>query len=262
MAVLVMIPGVGQAAIQRFPDAHAVSRGDHCAVDPGQTNIAQCDGLSGELRADSAAEKLAAMEEPDLGHVARIVAQHHTLADIRREGGVDVAHALKTHTIRMDFAGFGDRQKQQIELLQGFCHAGNKSALLPALLGRNLGFPVRARVVLAQEFTKAAVEFGEGQRGFADNTTLTDVPRQIAKEHLVDGLEEAFDPAAPARMSRRGKDETQLDVGGNLLEMDRGKIAAVVCVEYFRNPEDDPLFVSFPPDRLTQVSDVKKRTGC
>ena len=70
-------------------------------------------GLSGEFRADSAAKKLVAMEEPHLRHVARIVTQHHALADIRGEGGVDVAHALETHAIHMDFAGFGDRQKQQ-----------------------------------------------------------------------------------------------------------------------------------------------------
>jgi hypothetical protein len=77
----------------------------------------------------------------------------------------------------VDFAAFGDRHEQQIELLQRLRHAGNKPAQLPALLGWNLGFSMGSRVVLAQKFTKSPVEFGEGQRGFADNTALADVAR-------------------------------------------------------------------------------------
>ena len=80
-------------------------------------DVAQRDGRAGKLRADRAAEKLALMKEPHLGQVARVVAQHHALADIGREGGIDIAHALKAHAVRLDLAHLGNRQKQQIEML-------------------------------------------------------------------------------------------------------------------------------------------------
>ena len=108
---------------------------------------------------------------------------------------------------------------------------------------------------------KAAIEFGEGQFGFAANTALVDVARQVAEEHLIDGLEEALDAAAAARMPRRGKDQAQLDVGGDLLEVDRGEVAAVVRVEHLGNAEDDPLGVRFPPDRLTQCQGRQRADG-
>ena len=99
---------------------------------------------------------------------------------------------------------------------------------------------------------EAAVKVCEGQSGFAENTTLTDVARQIAQEHLIDGFKETLDAPAPAWMPRRGKDEAQLDVGGDLLEVDRGEVAAVIRVEHVGDPKNDPMDVSFPPDRLAQ----------
>src|ERR1700722_8980813 len=141
----------------------------------GQMNIAQCDSLPGKLRTYGAAKKLAAIEEPHLAHVARVITQHDTLTDIRGKGGVDVTHALETHAVRMDLSRFGDCEEKQIELLKGLRHTRNKSPLLPALLGWNLGFPVGPRMVLAQELTEATIEFGQGQCGFAENTTATDV---------------------------------------------------------------------------------------
>jgi len=103
------------------------------------------------------------MKDPHLGQVARVIAHHHALADIRREGGVYVAHALKAHAVRMNLAHLGNGQKQQVEMLQRFRHARDKSAMLPTLLGRNLGFAVRPRVVLAKEFAEAAIEVRHGQ---------------------------------------------------------------------------------------------------
>ena len=69
---------------------------------------------------------------------------------------------------------------------------------------------------------------------------------------MIDGLEEALDAAPTARLPRRGKDQTHLDIGGDLFEMARGEVAAVIRIEDLGNAEDDPLGVRFPPDRLAQ----------
>src|SRR5205823_3828672 len=124
---------------------------------PSPLDIAQRDGLARELGTDCATEKLLLMEEPDFAEIARVVAQHDTLADIGGEDRIDIAHALEVHAIRLDFPRFGDRQEEQVELLQGFRHARYEAALLPALLRRDLGFAVRPGMVLAQEVAEAAL---------------------------------------------------------------------------------------------------------
>ena len=124
--------------------------------------------------------------------------------------------------------------------------------MLPAFLGRDLGFAVRPRVVLAQKFAKAAIEVRHGQFCPAANGAGLDVAGQRAQKHLIDGLEEPLDAPAPARLSRRGENQTHLDVGGDLFEVDGGEVAAVVRVEDLGNAEDDPVCIRFPPDRLAQ----------
>ena len=58
-------------------------------------------------------------------------------------------------------------------MLQSFRHARDKSAMLPTLLGCNLGFAVRPRVVLAEEFAESTIEVRHGQFGpTANGATL------------------------------------------------------------------------------------------
>ena len=83
-------------------------------------------------------------------------------------------------------------------------------------------------MVLAQKFAESVVEIGERQAGVPRTAPCVDVARQRAEEHLIDGGEEALDAAASARVSRRGKDQSHLDVDGDLFEVRRGEIAAVV----------------------------------
>jgi hypothetical protein len=111
---------------------------------------------------------------------------------------------------------------------------------------------VRARVVLAQEVAEPAIELRYGQFRPAPNGAGLDVAGQRAQKHLIDGLEEALDATATARLPRRGEDQTHLDIGGDLFEVARGEVAAVVGIEDLGNAEDDPVGVGFPPDRLAQ----------
>ena len=124
--------------------------------------------------------------------------------------------------------------------------------MLPALLGRNLGFAVRPRVVLAQEFAESAIEVRHRQFRPTANSAGLDVAGQRAQKHLVDGLEEALDAPAPTRMPRRGEDQPHLDVSGDLFEVSGGEVAAVVRIENLGDAEDDPVGIRFPPDRLAQ----------
>jgi hypothetical protein len=50
----------------------------------------------------------------------------------------------------------------------------------------------------------------------------------------------------------RGKDQPHLDVGGDLFEVGRGEVAAVIGVEHFGDAEDRPVRVGPPPDRLPE----------
>jgi hypothetical protein len=199
------------------------------------------------------------MKEPHLGQVARVIAQHYTLPDIGREGGVDIAHALKAHAVRLNLAHLGNGQKQQVEMLQRFRHSRDKSAMLPTLLGRNLGFAVRPCVVLAEEFAKSAIEVRHGQFCPAPNGTGLDIARQRAQKHLVDGLEEPLDAPATTRLPRRGEDQPHFDVSGDLFEVGGGKIAPVVRVENLGDAEDDPVGIRFPPDCLAQRQGRSRR---
>ena len=118
--------------------------------------------------------------------------------------------------------------------------------------GENLGFAVRPRVVLAQKVAEPAIEIRDGQFRPTANSAGLDVAGQRAQKHLIDGLEEPLDAPATARLSRRGEDQPHLDVCGDLFEVARGEIAAVIRVEDLGNAEDDPVGVRFPPDRLAQ----------
>src|SRR5512146_2033728 len=104
-------------------------------------------------------------------------------------------------------------------MLQRFRHARNKPAMLPALLGRNLGFAVRPRMILAEEFTKSTIEVRHGQFCSAANGASLDITGQRAQKHLVDGLEEPLDAPATTRLSRRGEDQPRFDVSGDLFEV-------------------------------------------
>jgi len=144
-------------------------------------------------------------------------------------------------------------------MLQRVRHARDKSAMLPTLLGRNLGFAVRPRVVLAKEFAETAIEVHHRQFCPTANGAGLDVARQRAQKHLIDGLEEPLDAPAPTRLSRCGEDQSHLDVSGDLFEVEGGEIAAVVRVENLGDAKDDPVGIRFPPDRLAQCQGGARR---
>ena len=68
------------------------------------------------------------MEQADFAEITRVVAQYDTFADIGGEDRVDIAHALETHAIGLNFSRLGHRQEEQVKLLQGFRHARDKAA--------------------------------------------------------------------------------------------------------------------------------------
>lgn len=51
------------------------------------------------------------------------MADHDGFADVRRERRVEIAKALEADAVGMDLARLGDRQQEQVELLNAFRQA-------------------------------------------------------------------------------------------------------------------------------------------
>ena len=67
-------------------------------------------------------KKPGAGEDADLGHVPRVVADDHGVADVGGENRVQVEQALEVAPVRVDIAGPGHGEQQQVELLEGAGH--------------------------------------------------------------------------------------------------------------------------------------------
>ena len=64
--------------------------------------------------------------------------------------------------------------------------------------------------------------------------------------------EKTLDLAAPAWPPHGGKNELDLQMGGHLLDVLRGEIAAVVGVENLRDAADGPVRPALVPNRLPE----------
>lgn len=71
------------------------------------------------LRVDGFADVLAFMEDPNLGNIARIAADHHRFFDISSQQGRDIAQTLEVDTFAVHDPGFGHGQ-QQVEVIDTF----------------------------------------------------------------------------------------------------------------------------------------------
>ena len=85
--------------------------------------------------ADRPAQLGAFEEDPDLGHVARVVADDDLLADVVGQDRVEVSQPLKPDSVGMDLAGLGDGQQQQVQALQRVGQVRQEPAGVPAGLG-------------------------------------------------------------------------------------------------------------------------------
>ena len=74
------------------------------ALCPGLHNLLQADCLTGQLLADRPTEEALVMEDSNLGHIVRVVADGHRFPDVGREGQVQVAEAEEVDPILVDFA--------------------------------------------------------------------------------------------------------------------------------------------------------------
>ena len=82
------------------------------------------------------------MEQADLGHVARIVAKDRQFSPTyAASDGSMYRIPWKRTAIGPDFAKFGDRQQQQVELLQRFRHARDEPPCCQRTCGGILDSP-------------------------------------------------------------------------------------------------------------------------
>ena len=99
----------------------------------GGFDVLQRDHLAGVLLADRSAEKGVAVEQPDLGQVARVVADGHRLAHESRERGRHVAQPLEVDAITPDSARRGVQEQQEVKLFQGFGQTREKPLAAPCI---------------------------------------------------------------------------------------------------------------------------------
>jgi hypothetical protein len=107
-------------------------------------------------------------------------------------------------------------------------------------------------VCLDQEYAQACIQLGQREHGFGRSGTRRRVPRLVAQEELIDSPKDALDLASPARLASDREHQGDVQIGGNLLEVVRGEVAAVVGVERVRDAAHRPVRIPLAPDRLPQ----------
>jgi len=108
----------------------------------GRLDVFEGDGRPGVLGADRPAQEPVAMEHPDLGDIARVVADGHLAPDVGGECGVEVAQALEADAVAVHGAGLGDHDQQQVEGCQALRTPRQPAVGLPRLLRRDAGLAV------------------------------------------------------------------------------------------------------------------------
>lgn len=156
----------------------------------GGLDVLESDGLTGVLQADGPAEEAIAVEHPDLGEVARIIAKGHRFADISGQGGVEIAQPLEVDAVAVDDAGLGDHDQQQIQLFETVGHSRQPPIAEPCRAGRRPGFAVHPHVIGAdEEGAHRGIQFGERQPWRGGRLAAHEVPGQFGEEFRVQGAE-------------------------------------------------------------------------
>ena len=147
---------------------------------------------------------------------------------------------------------FGDRQQQQVELLQRLGHLRQEAAGRPPLLRleprRRVGFVV---VLVDQELFQLRGHLGQRQHRLLGSPAGT-IAGQPREEHLRDAREEPLDLPPAAWPAHHGVDQADLEVGGHLFEVLGREVAAVVGIEDPGDAADLPARSALAPDRLPQ----------
>src|SRR6185295_19711420 len=100
---------------------------------PRRLNILEGDNLASMFLAHRAAEELVAVENPDFGQVAWIIADGDRIADIGSQSGMAVTEPLEMNTVTPHGARFSMHDKQQIECIEAVGHAWQKACTAPSV---------------------------------------------------------------------------------------------------------------------------------
>lgn len=162
---------------------------------------------------------------------------------------------MKADAIRLHFAHPDLVHQQQIELLKGVRHAGEKAVLFTPLDRRKAGPRARAAVVdLQQKHSQSFFQLRQCQ--VWPSSTSSAISFQIAQQHFVESAENRSIRPRPCGLPGMEKDQAHLQIGTHLLQMTRREIRAVIRVKHLRNPADRPSRLGFKPDALP-----KRKTG-
>ena len=129
-------------------------------------DVLQGHDLAGVFLAHRPAEKLLVVEDPDLGQVARIIANGDGVADIGRQGRVAVAQPLEANAVAPHDARLGVHHQQQIEVFEAVGQARQEAGAAPGIQGRLVRLAMHAPMIRAGDVGgERAVQFGQGQAG-------------------------------------------------------------------------------------------------
>ncbi len=149
--------------------------------------------------------------------------------------------------------GLGHRQQQEVELVQAGGQMRQEAARGPAGHRALPCFAVRLLVVLVQQpGAEARLEDGKREGRRHHPAVVRRVAGELTEEQLLDGAEEPLDRSLTTRLAGQGKDELDLQVGGHLLDVPGGEIAAVIGVERCGNATNWRAWVAGPPDRFAE----------
>jgi len=80
-----------------------------------------------------AAEKFIAVEHPDFGQVAGVIADCHGIADITRHGRMLIAQSLEMDAVSPHRSRFCMHNKQEIEFFEAFGQARQEALAAPCI---------------------------------------------------------------------------------------------------------------------------------
>src|SRR5208282_1751847 len=216
-------------------------------------DVLEADGLAGEFLANGPAQEAVVPVDTNFRDVRGVVADRHGFPDEGSKNGIDVTQGLEADTVAMHLARPDNGEQKQVELFQRHRHVRPEAASAPSRLRGLPGHAVRRVVVgLKYEMPKRSVELRQRQVRLCRWSLVSDVARQVRQAARVQSAKETLDSTSPAWLGHRGKNQPDLQLGTDLLDVVRGEIGTVIRIEHLRDAADCPAGFALAPNRVAQ----------
>ena len=197
--------------------------------------------------------EIVAVEDPDFGQVAWIIADRHGIADITRHGRMLIAQSLELDAVALHGSRLRVHDEQEIELFQALGQPRQKPLATPCVERCFIGLAVDTEMISAGYVSRncrdpTRRETIWAQRSACPSPDVRVILAEVRYSAFRTGAQSCRAPAVGRRQNRRCGIET----GRYLIEVLAGEVASVIDVEHVGDTADGPSRIAFPPDCLPQ----------